>query len=152
MRPAPGIAGVVRIALNGEATCAGADRRNRHKLLLRLQRRLGQAALLYVAGIGIGLAAGIARADVRPHALCGECPVLQRQTDAKIWGAADPGEEVTVAFRGRKASATTDPKGRWTVTVASGEAGGPFELGITGRNTLTYKNVLVGEGWLCSGQ
>ena len=108
--------------------------------------------LFLLASIGIGLAAGIARADVRPHALCAEGMVLQQQTDAKIWGAADPGEEVTVAFRGRKASATADPNGRWLVTVASGEAGGPFELGITGRNTLTYKNVLVGEVWLCSGQ
>jgi sialate O-acetylesterase len=78
--------------------------------------------------------------------------VLQQQTDAKIWGTADPGEKVTVAFRGRKASATADPNGRWLVTIASGEAGGPFELGITGKNTLAYKNVLVGEVWLCSGQ
>jgi sialate O-acetylesterase len=93
-----------------------------------------------------------ARAEVKPYPLCTDGMVLQQQTDAKIWGTADPGEKVTVAFRGRKASATADPNGRWLVTIASGEAGGPFELGITGKNTLAYKNVLVGEVWLCSGQ
>ncbi len=30
--------------------------------------------------------------------------------------------------------------------------GGPFELTIKGNNTITYKDVLVGEVWICSGQ
>ena len=32
------------------------------------------------------------------------------------------------------------------------KAGGPFTLTIAGENTVTVKNVLVGEVWLCSGQ
>ncbi len=70
--------------------------------------------------------------------------VLQQQTDAKVWGAADPGEEVTVAFRGRKAGVTADPNGRWLVTVASGEGGGPvspIRSATICRNTARFRSV-----------
>jgi sialate O-acetylesterase len=30
--------------------------------------------------------------------------------------------------------------------------GGPFTMSISGDNTLTFTNVLVGEVWLASGQ
>ena len=101
--------------------------------------------------LSLGLFVFTARADVRPHALCAEGMVLQQQTEAKIWGAADPGEVVTVTFRGKQASATAGEGGRWVVAIPAGEAGGPFEMTIVGKNTLSYKNVLVGEVWLCSG-
>jgi sialate O-acetylesterase len=101
---------------------------------------------------GLALVHGAARADVRPHALCGEGMVLQQKADVNIWGKADPGEEVTVTFRGHKASVTADNKGDWVVTLPSGEAGGPEEMTIAGKNTIQYKNVLVGEVWVCSGQ
>ena len=32
------------------------------------------------------------------------------------------------------------------------EPGGPFELTIEGKNKLSFKNVLVGDVWICSGQ
>src|SRR5262249_53143191 len=32
------------------------------------------------------------------------------------------------------------------------QAGGPLEMTFAGKNTITLKNVLVGEVWLCSGQ
>ncbi len=102
--------------------------------------------------LSLGLFVFTARADVRPHALCAEGMVLQQQTEAKIWGAANPGEVVTVTFRGKQASATAGAGGRWVVAIPAGEAGGPFEMTIVGKNTLSYKNVLVGEVWLCSGQ
>jgi len=31
-------------------------------------------------------------------------------------------------------------------------AGGPYEMTISGKNTLTIKNILAGEVWVCSGQ
>jgi sialate O-acetylesterase len=101
---------------------------------------------------GLVLTAAAARADVRPHALCGDGMVLQQKSDVKIWGTADPGEEVTISFRGQNAKGTADNKGRWKFTLPSGEAGGPFPMTIAGKNTLNYKNVLVGEVWVCSGQ
>jgi sialate O-acetylesterase len=100
----------------------------------------------------IGLLPVSARADVKPHALCSEGMVLQQKAKVNIWGTADKGEKVTVTFRDEKAAATADGDGRWVVALNSGPAGGPFEMTIAGNNTISYKNVLVGEVWICSGQ
>jgi sialate O-acetylesterase len=102
----------------------------------------------------------LARADVKPNALCTEGMVLQQKSKAKIWGTANKGEQVSVTFRRVEGGAVSeqtvggsaDNDGRWAFTIDTGEAGGPFELTIKGNNTITYKNVLVGEVWICSGQ
>jgi sialate O-acetylesterase len=98
------------------------------------------------------LLAPAVRADVKPHALCSDGMVLQQKAEAKIWGKADPGEEVTVSFRGQMAKTRADDKGNWLVTLKATDAGGPFPMTISGKNTLNYKDVLVGEVWVCSGQ
>jgi len=72
--------------------------------------------LLVILAIGL---APSARADVKPHALCGEGMVLQQQTKANVWGTADKGEKVTVTFRGKEATTTADQEGRWAATVAT---------------------------------
>jgi sialate O-acetylesterase len=100
----------------------------------------------------IGLMPTSARADVQPHALCSEGMVLQQKSTAKIWGTADEGEKIEFTFRGNHSILNADDKGRWIVTFSTGAAGGPFEMTIKGKNTITYKNVLVGEVWVCSGQ
>src|SRR5271165_706428 len=92
--------------------------------------------------LALGLAPAAVRADVKPHALCCEGMVLQQQSNAKVWGTADWGEKVTVTFRGKDATATADQDGHWVATVATGEAGGPFEMTIAGNNAISYKNVL----------
>jgi sialate O-acetylesterase len=102
--------------------------------------------------IGLILLPAAARADVKPHALCREGMVLQQNSAVVIWGKADQGEKVTVMFRGQKATGMPNAEGDWSVTVNSGAAGGPEEMVIEGKNRLHYKNVLVGEVWLCSGQ
>lgn len=93
-----------------------------------------------------------ARGDVRVPSLIGDNMVLQQGRKVRVWGWAEPGERVTVSFRGGKSSARTDARGRWEVLTGPHKAGGPFELTVTGRNTLVFRNVLVGEVWVCSGQ
>jgi sialate O-acetylesterase len=100
----------------------------------------------------LALAPCIARADVRPHALCADGMVLQQKSAVKVWGDADPGEKVTVAFRGNSASTQADKAGNWVAVIPSGNPGGPFEMTIAGKNEIVHKNVLVGEVWICSGQ
>ncbi len=78
--------------------------------------------------------------------------VLQRDVRLPVWGAARPGETVTVSLAGSKSQATTDVRGRWTATLPPQPAGGPFEMTIAGSNTIAIKNVLVGEVWVASGQ
>jgi sialate O-acetylesterase len=94
----------------------------------------------------------LVRADVKPHAICSEGMVLQQQTKAKIWGTADKDEKVAVSFRDAKATATADAQGRWVVEIDTGKPGGPFGMTIAGKNTIAYKDIMVGEVWVCSGQ
>ena len=94
-----------------------------------------------------------AMADVRPSVLFSDNMVIQRETQAPVWGAADPGEQVTVsASWGASASATAGQDGKWMLKLATPEAGGPHTLTIQGNNTIEISNVLSGEVWFCSGQ
>lgn len=96
--------------------------------------------------------AGAARADVRVPSVIGDNMVLQQGRRVRLWGTAEPGERVTVSFKGETARANADARGRWEVFTGPHKAGGPFELTVAGRNTLTFRNILVGEVWVCSGQ
>ncbi len=96
--------------------------------------------------------AAAARADVKPSALFSDHMVLQSGMAVPIWGTASPGEKVTVTFEGQSKSATTGADGKWMVKLAKLKAGGPNEMTIAGKNTITIKDVLVGEVWLGSGQ
>ncbi|MCA9047073.1 MAG: sialate O-acetylesterase, partial [Planctomycetaceae bacterium] len=80
--------------------------------------------------------------------------VLQRETDAAIWGWASPGESVRVSgsWMNTPKSTTADDKGRWMVRIPTQAAGGPHTLTIAGNNSITLNDVLIGEVWLCSGQ
>jgi len=90
-------------------------------------------------------------AAVKPAALFSDGCVLQQEMPTPVWGWAENGEKVTVEFQGQKVSAVT-ANGKWMITLKSLKAGGPFEMKISGADTVTIKNVLVGEVWLCSGQ
>jgi sialate O-acetylesterase len=113
--------------------------------------KINRKSLAAFASLLLSLA-GAARADVRVPSVIGDNMVLQQGRQARVWGWAAPGERVTVSFRGEKATADADARGRWEVFVGPHKAGGPFELSVAGRNTLTFRNVLVGEVWVCSGQ
>jgi sialate O-acetylesterase len=104
------------------------------------------AACLWLA------AAGLARGDVTLPAVLSDHMVLQRDTAVPIWGRAAPGEKVTVAIAGQTKAATADAKGAWMVTLDALKAGGPHTMTVSGKNTLTVSDILVGEVWLCSGQ
>ena len=93
-----------------------------------------------------------AHAEVHVPSIIGDNMVLQQGLKVRIWGTAQPGERVTVTFTSSKANATADTSGRWQTLIGPFKAGGPFVMTITGGNTLTFSNVLVGEVWICSGQ
>lgn len=78
--------------------------------------------------------------------------VLQRRIAAPVWGQAAAGEAVTVTFRGQTKTVTAGADGKWRVALDATEAGGPFELVAKGTNTVTVRDVLVGEVWLAGGQ
>jgi sialate O-acetylesterase len=94
---------------------------------------------------------GRSAADVKPNALISENMVLQQGVSVPLWGAADDGEDVKVAFQDQEVK-TTAKDGKWMVRLEKLKAGGPFPMTIAGKNRIELKNVLVGEVWVCSGQ
>lgn len=103
---------------------------------------------LSLAGAVIGL-----RAEVVPSPLFQDHAVLQRDKPVPVWGRADPGENVSVAFAGQRVETVADAAGRWRVTLAPMPAARtPASLTITGRNVVTLSDIVVGEVWLASGQ
>lgn len=78
--------------------------------------------------------------------------VLQRDVQFNIWGWAKPGERVTVTFKDQRVSVKTASNGDWKALFDPIPAGGPYEMTISGKNTIVLKNILVGDVWVCSGQ
>lgn len=101
--------------------------------------------------IATGLGAIAVQADVKPNPLFSDGAVLQRGQEVPVWGTADDGEKVTVEF-GKQKLNTTAQNGKWRVNLQPLEAGGPFTMKISGKNSLEIKDLLVGEVWVCSGQ
>jgi sialate O-acetylesterase len=93
-----------------------------------------------------------ARADVRIPHVFGDNMALQRDMPVPVWGTADPGEFVSVEFAGQSVATATDADGNWRVTLEPSPAGGPYDLTVRGKTIRTFKNILVGDVWVCSGQ
>ena len=98
------------------------------------------------------LAAWAARAEVKLPALLADHMVIQRGLPVHIWGRAEPAEAVSVTFRGETRTTAADANGVWEVYLSPGDAGGPFELSIQGRNRIVLKDVLAGDVWIAAGQ
>jgi sialate O-acetylesterase len=93
------------------------------------------------------------RSEVTPAALFTDNAVLQRDKPVPVWGTGAKGEKVTVTFATQQRTATAGPDGRWIVMLDPMPASTTgSDLVIAGSNTITVRNVLVGEVWLCSGQ
>jgi sialate O-acetylesterase len=118
---------------------------------IRLVRGARRCGISMVAGAWL-LAASAAGADIRLPRLIGDNMVLQRDSPLKLWGWADPGERIQIRFRDQVRRATADASGAWSVTLAAVSAGGPYQMRLIGKHTLTLRNLLVGDVWLASGQ
>lgn len=115
------------------------------------QRPVRIAGYVWLATCSV-LCARAAYSDVRLPRLVGDNMVLQRDSKVAIWGWADSGEQVQIAFRGQKVMARTDRHGRWSMSLGPLPAGGPYDMTIAGRNRVTLHNILMGDVWLASGQ
>ena len=110
-------------------------------------RQLLPAAALILSGTA-------AEAKVELAPVFSDNAVLQRDMEVPVWGWADPGESVTVKFADQTQTTTAGTDGKWMVKLSplsaskenrTLEASGPT-------NTVSAKNVLVGEVWIASGQ
>lgn len=79
--------------------------------------------------------------------------VLQRDAAIHLWGSAKPDSSVAVEFAGKSVGIKANDEGRWEAEFPAMDAGGPYTLTLTnGDETVTLKNILVGDVWICSGQ
>lgn len=97
-----------------------------------------------------------ARAVVTVNPLFSDRAVLQRDMPVRVWGTAEPGEQVTVKYAGQQQTATADTGGKWVVTLKAMKASAePREMVVESRGTdevSRIKDVLVGDVWLAGGQ
>lgn len=105
----------------------------------------------WLVALMMGLS-GAAPAAVRLPKVFSDHMVLQQGKPIQIWGWAAVGETVTVQLGESKVAAVPNAKGEWKVAVPAQKAGGPGKLTVSGANTITFTDVLIGEVWLCSGQ
>ncbi|OAM87290.1 sialate O-acetylesterase [Termitidicoccus mucosus] len=92
-------------------------------------------------------------ADVIPVSLFNDGMVLQHGKSIPVWGTANNGEKIQVRFAEHSATTVADDKGQWRAWLpALAPSSEGRRLVISGNNTVTIKDVLVGEVWLASGQ
>lgn len=80
--------------------------------------------------------------------------VLQRQASVSIWGKAEPGAEISLAFKGASTLVKANAKGIWKGRILTGKAdakGSTLKIATIEKKIL-IKDVLVGEVWFASGQ
>jgi len=80
--------------------------------------------------------------------------VLQQQEEVAFWGIYNPKEKVTVTGSwGEESVATATAAGNWALKLPTPKAGGPFEVTVATKDSTTiFKDVMIGEVWLASGQ
>ncbi len=109
------------------------------------------AAILSLSLIAL-LAGKPVQGSVALNSLLGNGAVVQRGLPIAIFGTAADGEKITVRL-GKWTAATTAHAGTWLVRLNPLPAGGPYMLTAAGpHNTVTSRDVLVGEVYVCSGQ
>ena len=93
-------------------------------------------------------------ADVRLPNCLSDNMVLQQQSQVKIWGWAEPGEEVIIKpqWTAMVTKIKADQEGNWTAYIITPTAGGPYNISINGKNNIVLSNIMLGEVWICSGQ
>lgn len=94
----------------------------------------------------------VTNAEIKLPRLISDGAVLQRDTELRLWGWAEPGEKIELTFQNNKYRATTNSTGTWTIKLPAQAAGGPHTLLFTGKNQVAINDVLFGDVWICSGQ
>ncbi len=93
-------------------------------------------------------------ANVRLPNVISNNMVLQQQSNARLWGWAEPGEKImiTTSWDNKTDSVTANRNAEWQMNVTTPKAGGPYIVTLKGYNTIELHNVMIGEVWVCSGQ
>ncbi len=115
---------------------------------MRHLSRLASSLLLFVS-----ICLPDAQAGVKMPPIFGDHMVLQQDIKIPVWGSADAGEAITITLGDKTGKTTADATGKWRVDLDPVKtASDPLTLTVTGKNSLKFTDVLVGDVWVCSGQ
>jgi len=92
-------------------------------------------------------------AKIKVASVLGDNMVLQRNTEVKLWGTAEPNQKLTIITGWNKAKISTvaSESGEWLVKAKTTDAGGPYQISVTsGKEKIQLQNILLGEVWMCS--
>ncbi len=79
--------------------------------------------------------------------------VLQRNTSVRIWGKAEPEQELTLIFLEKAYRTVTSAVGSWEIILDRLDPGGPFMMIIRCCGSeLTVQDIMVGDVWVLGGQ
>jgi sialate O-acetylesterase len=90
--------------------------------------------------------------QVRLPRLISDGMVLQRDARVKVWGWAAKHEKISVAFNDTVYQTSANDRGEWAIVLSDLKAGGPLTMTVSASNTITIKDIMIGDVWLCSGQ
>lgn len=95
-----------------------------------------------------------AQANVRLPSILGSHMVLQQKSEVTLWGWSDAQEKIVIqaSWDTTHYTLTGSRDANWSLKIKTPEAGGPYTITITARNTIVLEDVLIGEVWICSGQ
>ena len=89
---------------------------------------------------------------MRTAAIFSDRMVLQREKPIAVWGDGRDGQRVTVTLGGNSASAVIRD-GKWRVTLPPMPAAENLTMTVqSGAVVITFREIAVGEVWLCGGQ
>lgn len=91
-------------------------------------------------------------ASVTLPSLISDNMVIQQGVPVHIWGKADPGERVTLKISDQIRQTVANEGGNWQIWLHPMKASKPLTMTVSGKNTLTVKNILPGEVWFAAGQ
>ncbi|GAA5221213.1 sialate O-acetylesterase [Membranihabitans marinus] len=104
-------------------------------------------------GLVMGLIPFLLSAQTKLPTFFGDHMVLQQKESVDIWGWDKPGQTVKIKSSwGQESKAKTDDDGRWTASINTPAAGGPYQVSISGSENVQLRDVMIGEVWICSGQ
>ena len=98
----------------------------------------------------------VSEAKLVLSSLCSDSMVLQQNSDARIWGKASAGAQVTVtpSWDGKAYRCKAGADGKWEVEIKTPKGGyKAYDIMVKGDgSSVKINDVLVGEVWLASGQ
>ncbi len=133
----------------------------------RLGHRMGQFNLKILAATWVGLLGvmlllplgtvlvGTVLADITLPKFFSDHMVLQQKSLFPVWGTAEPNQALVIRFNGSEIKTVAAADGKFSVSITTPAAGGPYHLEIADQNEtnkVVLTDVMVGDVWLCAGQ